>query len=161
MRCKCGETDPDKFHKNQFSCKSCQKAKTEAWRKVNPEISREISLRSYLKNRERKKEQSRVWSRGHPGYYANKQKDYQRKLKTEAYEAYGGFLCACCGETREVFLCLDHINNDGCTHRKAVGSPSNLYRWLKKNEYPPIMQVLCYNCNNAKKYGVCPHQLET
>ena len=81
------------------------------------------------------------------------------KNKRAAYEAYGGFKYVCCGETTEVFLTLDHVNNDGAEHRKKV-KPSYLYRWLKQNNYPPgLLQVLCYNCNNAKHLlGYCPHQ---
>ncbi len=46
-------------------------------------------------------------------------KDYYR-LKDDIYKAYGGYVCTCCGETRELFLTLDHINNDGAEHRKQL-----------------------------------------
>ncbi len=81
----------------------------------------------------------------------------QRKVKTEAFLAYGGFVCKCCGETEEAFLCIDHINNDGNIHRKTFRGP--IYRWLKTHGYPEGFQVLCANCNMGKKMkGQCPHQ---
>jgi len=33
-----------------------------------------------------------------------------------------------------------------------------MYRWLKKQGYPKGYQVLCFNCNFASAWGVCPHQ---
>lgn len=81
----------------------------------------------------------------------------ERRAKQEAMEAYGG-QCACCGENELVFLCIDHVNNDGAEHRKEVGSGTSMYRWLRKNKYPSGFQVLCWNCNAAKSIlGKCPH----
>ena len=63
------------------------------------------------------------------------------------------------------FLVLDHINNDGAAHRKSMKNKSDgfgiqLYRWIIKNNFPPIFQVLCANCNMGKEMngGVCPHK---
>ena len=83
-----------------------------------------------------------------------------RKLKAAAYAAYGGFRCACCGETEEAFLSLDHINNDGANHRRNVDR-RKIYKWLAQEGYPPGFQVLCMNCNfgKARNGGICPHQL--
>jgi hypothetical protein len=89
-----------------------------------------------------------------------KQRDYVQSLRDEVFTAYGGYVCRCCGETHKEFLQLDHVNNDGSDHRKEVGSAGGdrLYLWLKKNGYPPIIQVLCANCNYSKAhYGYCPH----
>lgn len=83
-----------------------------------------------------------------------------KALKDDVYAKYGGYVCACCGETEEVFLTIDHVNNDGCIHRKQVGMTDKLYRWLKKNNYPLGFQILCRNCQEGKfRYGTCPHQL--
>jgi hypothetical protein len=86
--------------------------------------------------------------------------------------------CACCGETIPDFLTIDHVNEDGAAHRKKVAKdgkrrkstgwkpPGNgvgvsIYRWLKKNGYPPGFQVLCMSCNFAKgHFGSCPHTRE-
>lgn len=77
--------------------------------------------------------------------------------KKQVFEAYGGFKCACCGETEEVFLSIDHINGGGGKHRREIGN--GLYGWLKKNNFPPGFQVLCMNCQRGKYIcGICPHQ---
>lgn len=87
-------------------------------------------------------------------------KQYNRDLRDEVYAAYGGYSCKCCGETEPEFLQLDHVNNDGAEHRRAIGS-RNVYYWCKKNGFPPGFQVLCANCNYAKAhYGQCPHRKE-
>lgn len=92
-----------------------------------------------------------------------RQKAYEKKrinryaaIKDEVMGHYGGYICACCGETGKRFLQLDHINNDGHVHRKA--GINNTYSWIKKHNFPSIFQVLCANCNWSKRLtGVCPH----
>lgn len=82
-------------------------------------------------------------------------------LKQEVYAAYGGFVCACCGETEPKFLCLDHVENDGARHRKEMGGGGDrILRWLKRNGFPRGFRVVCANCNQGKQLngGVCPHQ---
>lgn len=78
-------------------------------------------------------------------------------IRMQAIEAYGG-KCICCEEMEELFLTFDHVYNDGQAHRKAVGSGVRLYRWLRNNNYPDTIQLLCWNCNWAKSHGGCPHQ---
>lgn len=81
-----------------------------------------------------------------------------RRLRAAAIAAYGA-KCVCCGETEDVFLTIDHANNDGAEHRRELGTNSVL-RWLAKHGYPEGFQVLCFNCNlgRAKNGGVCPHE---
>jgi hypothetical protein len=96
-------------------------------------------------------------------YQANKEKylSYARSLREEVLDAYGG-KCACCGETTREFLGVDHINNDGESHRREVlkGYGRSIYRWLKQSGYPNSgFQLLCHNCNISKGlYGGCPHR---
>jgi hypothetical protein len=86
------------------------------------------------------------------------------RIKNAVFAAYGGYICACCGETEKAFLTLDHINNDGNEHRKKVAGRTSgagvwTYMWAIKNGFPPVFQVLCMNCNWGKrKTGVCPHK---
>jgi len=100
-----------------------------------------------------------------PGYkhcvpcLAKSQKRWQ-SLRDEVFVAYGGYRCKCCGETEPRFLQIDHVNNDGAKHRRQMGGGGNhLYLWLKRNKYPEGFQVLCANCNYAKRFGPCPHQV--
>lgn len=102
------------------------------------------------------------------GYYmcrncnATRLKAYYRKCKQKVYEHYGK-ICACCGETEENFLSIDHVNNDGYSHRwkngnRVVGSP--LYVQVMQMGYPNSFQILCMNCNFGKRMndGICPHK---
>lgn len=95
-----------------------------------------------------------------------------KKLKEDVINHYGG-KCACCAETILVFLCIDHVNEDGAEHRRSIypqrpwggrgngASGTKMYGWLKSHGYPEGFQVLCFNCNSAKHIlGVCPHKSE-
>ena len=82
--------------------------------------------------------------------------------KAQAYAKFGGAICACCGETEEKFLSIDHVNNDGYQLRKG-GQPSGrevFYTWLVRHGKPSDYQVLCMNCNHGKSRngGICPHE---
>lgn len=91
----------------------------------------------------------------------NKKLRYQ-KLKREVFEHYGS-RCACCGEQQFEFLTIDHVNGDGAVHKRAIGRDSRkMYQWVKNNNYPDAIQILCYNCNCAKGvYGTCPHRMQS
>lgn len=83
--------------------------------------------------------------------------------KQKIFNYYGGTppVCACCGEKEIAFLSLDHINGGGIKHRKSIGSTSGaaMYSWAIRNDFPPMFQVLCMNCNFAKgSNGKCPHE---
>lgn len=96
-----------------------------------------------------------------PDKFRKMSRAYNKKIKDMCYAAYGGYTCACplCPETNEKFLTLDHINNDGASLRKMHGDGSAFHRWLVNNNFPQIVQVLCYNCNCGKNVngGICPH----
>ena len=81
------------------------------------------------------------------------------QFKKEVFSHYGG-VCQCCGESHIQFLTIDHINGRGNEHRRnnKIWSGTSTYRWLKRNKYPPGFQVLCFNCNMAKRTSdFCPH----
>jgi hypothetical protein len=81
-----------------------------------------------------------------------------RKTRNEAIAAYGG-KCRCCSESEFLYLQFHHVNGDGATHRKAIGGNSFLLWWLKKNNYPPSIELLCANCHAAiTAVGYCPHK---
>jgi hypothetical protein len=91
--------------------------------------------------------------------------NYNSKIRRQkVLDAYGRE-CKCCRETIEVFLTIDHIDNNGAEHRRDIGNGSKslgssaFYRWLIKNNFPEGFQTLCWNCNRAKHLlGICPHQ---
>jgi hypothetical protein len=67
---------------------------------------------------EEEKQRHIDWRLRHPNYH----KEYYDKLSMEVLIHYNGNppRCACCGETEERFLTIDHINNDGAEHRRKV-----------------------------------------
>lgn len=107
----------------------------------------------------RHREQTRVWL---------VKKRLENKLAVVA--AYGGS-CSCCGEDEPTFLCIDHVNDDGASHRekigrgrttdgrRKVGSGSIMIDWLVKEGFPDGFQLLCANCNLGKQNSQgCPHK---
>ena len=89
----------------------------------------------------------------------------RKRIKDATFAAYGGNICACCGETEIKFLTLDHINNDGAAVRRSIYGNRNAagyvtYAWLARRGFPPGYQILCMNCNHGKRMnnGVCPHK---
>jgi len=84
---------------------------------------------------------------------------YWRKLKFEVMMAYSNgdprCMCSGCNVNELAFLTLDHINNDGGNHRKIIAGGTSLYLYLRKNNFPqdPPLQILCWNCNEGKRFG--------
>jgi hypothetical protein len=91
-------------------------------------------------------------------YIRGWKKRSRAKARQEAYTAYGGPICACCGETELMFLTIDHIDGGGCKEDRKVRR--HLPVSLKSKGFPQGYQVLCFNCNcgRARNEGVCPHQ---
>lgn len=118
---------------HEYNCKDCALARMNKWRRANPERTKANS------------------------------KKYWKKCKDAAYQAYGGYICSCCGETDSRFLTIDHIDGGGTQHRKQIGRGGHIFAWLKKNGYPEGFQVLCFNCNCGRRIngGICPHKERT
>lgn len=89
-------------------------------------------------------------------------KIYHESVRLEVYKAYGGPLCACCGESGLKFLSIDHVDGGGVRQRKrdGVGSGRNFMLWLRQQKFPSGYQVLCMNCNHGRHRngGICPHK---
>lgn len=103
---------------------------------------------------------AKEWARNHRETVNAKARDYGQRMRRKMLEVYGG-KCACCGETEEKFLALDHVNGGGTAHKKGGGvNCKPIAIIIKREGYPQDgrYQVLCHNCNMAKGfYGVCPH----
>ena len=128
-RCKCGRIAESGF----FSCEECRRAYT-LWRERPDAKARRRSRAAAV----------------------------QQMLKQEVFAAYGGSVCVCCGEDHMEFLTIDHIGGDGAEHREKINghrrNGANLYRWLRRENFPPGFRVLCMNCNFALgHFGYCPH----
>jgi hypothetical protein len=155
-------------------CNACRAASRADWKARNAEKVKASNREWQLANPDRTKAAQKRYHDAHPGLAARRTAEWrannreraleaQRRVNAErkkrVYEAYGGMKCACCGETTEAFLSIDHINNDGAEHRRTVNR-RNFYKWLEENGFPPGYQVLCMNCNfgKARNGGVCPHK---
>ena len=155
-------------------CNACNAEAKRAYKEANRQKLREADRLWKAKNPERAKAAQDRWRAKNPGLAAKRTAAWRaanreqalkaqrlsgRKLKDAAYAAYGGYRCACCGETIEAFLSIDHVNNDGAHHRRLVDR-RKIYKWLARNGYPKDFQVLCMNCNfgKARNGGICPHK---
>ena len=81
---------------------------------------------------------------------------YRRKVKLEVFTHYSKGKPVCfvkdCNIDDMDMLSLDHINDDGASHRKKVGAKTGtlMYEWAIRNNFPSIFNVMCWN-NNIKK----------
>lgn len=115
-------------------------------------------------SREKSLARMRRYQRERPEYFNQATKKSQAKLRQEVLDHYG-HACACCGVTGDMFLSIDHIDNDGAEHRrqlagKQAGGTMYVYRAIRNLGFPDGFQTLCHNCNFAKHLngGTCPHQ---
>jgi hypothetical protein len=80
-------------------------------------------------------------------YYREK----YRALCDRVFEHYGP-RCVHCGESDRIVLTVDHVNNDGNTHRNAIGqSGTAIYTDIVRRGFPDTFQILCRNCNWRKE----------
>jgi len=128
----------------------------------------------------RRNEYAKQWRKDNKEKFKASQKAAYYQTRLEALRHYSGLQipeCKCCHESMFEFLTIDHINGDGAAHRREIGmaqgDPAQVQRqgqkvtmggngfvyWLKKNNWPEGFQVLCMNCNMAKRQNSeCPHQ---
>lgn len=165
-----------------WRCKSCCSAAKKAHYGTHREEILERQRIHAETNRARRRQMRLEWYRRKRGDQFGKQKPrppgrgrtqaskdrnreagkrFREKVKVQVFEAYGGFVCQCCGETEPSMLALDHVARDGAAHRREIGRGHGVYTWIRKNNFPKgIFRVLCHNCNYASFHndGVCPHQ---
>lgn len=82
-------------------------------------------------------------------------------IKQRFLQLYGS-KCACCGEAIEAFLTLDHIHDDGKDHRAMFkGASQRVMQDAVDNPDFNRYQILCWNCQMAKRYHeICPHKMK-
>ena len=82
------------------------------------------------------------------------------QLRKALFAMYGD-KCACCGESEQRFLTLDHKHSDGKFARyRANGNHFKIWTQAIMEVDPSKYQILCYNCNcgRAVNGGICPHK---
>ncbi len=101
----------------------------------------------------------RKWRAEHTEKARARDRAHNVKAKALMLAAYSG-ACACCGETEPAFLCIDHINGGGNRHLREIKKRgTRFWDWVRQQNYPPQFRLLCFNCNNATRWGrLCPHQ---
>lgn len=96
--------------------------------------------------------------RARRGEAASKKRRYEA-LRDQIFAAYGA-VCSCCGEHRRRFLTLEHKRQDGKQHR-ARRPGNGVYLDVVREGFPKSKyDVLCLNCNWARRFGPCPHEME-
>lgn len=143
----------------QYNCKTCLAILGKKWASKNKDYLNAYRRKWVEKNKER------LFARRKELYFKNhkhmldKMRERYRGLKEQIFEAYG-HACACCGETRKEFLCVDHINGGGSKDRK--GNPQGVYVRIRQQGFPKDKyRLMCHNCNMSLGfYGYCPHHPE-
>ena len=78
------------------------------------------------------------------------------KRKVLGHYSGGEPICKKCSIKDLRVLSIDHLNNNGSTHRKEFTAVKKggekFYTWLKHRNYPKEYQVLCMNCQFIKRY---------
>ena len=150
--CNCKRAPRQKLESGSYHswCVVCHKKKQAEYRAAylaDPE-KRERNVRS-----------RKLWALENPEAAKASGHETFLRLKHAMLRAYGP-VCSCCGEDREPFLTLEHLNRDGSKHRKRVGGGANTCRDLRNRGWPQEgYTVLCMNCNWATRFGgICPHQ---
>jgi len=148
---------------NRRLCNLCSVKRNAAWRAENPLAAKLHQRHHYQRWRDKHREESARWKRNNPERDKETQDKHRKALRQAVLAAYGS-CCACCGETRQEFLSVDHTNGDGAKHRKELKSRAmaHLYRYLRDQGFPKDrFRLLCYNCNMSRgHYGYCPHEHE-
>jgi hypothetical protein len=129
------------------------------------------------KNRNKINQQSIDWRMNHPEQAKASQDRYEKRRKPRTndeikrhkeansrrhirnriavFDMYGR-KCVWCGESRYELLTIDHIENNGNSHRKE-GAVRICDVLVKQPYQPEKYQVLCFNCNMAKEnYKILP-----
>ncbi len=91
---------------------------------------------------------------------------WRERLRRAVFSHYSDntFKCACCGESEQDFLVIDHIDGNGNEQRRAAFGRTDagghtMHRWLVKQGFPQGFQLLCANCNSSRgKHGECTHK---
>lgn len=86
----------------------------------------------------------------------------KEKLRLAAYRKLGN-VCFCCGESLDVMLTVDHVNDGGKIFRRLGKRDSGhtLYsRVMKDDQARKHYRLACWNCNLGRQRAgteTCPH----
>lgn len=137
-----------------------ERERQKEWRQKNWDSAKRSQYEWRKRNPEKWKENQSRWRGKYLVQYMRDKRARNRQLVFDHY----GWKCACCGQDFPLFLTIDHVNNDGNVHRRALkgigkgGTP--FFDWLVRKGFPEDFQTLCRNCNWGKHAngGFCPCQ---
>ena len=113
----------------------------------NKEHKREYNKEYYSKPEN--KEHRRRYNSKPENKERMREKLIEKKLIVYKHYSDNDIMCKQCGMREIDALSLDHIYDNGSHHRKKINE--NCYNWTIRNNFPPIFQVLCMNCNTIKE----------
>ena len=141
-------------YKGYRSKESYLASKKKDYEKHKPHI-REYHRRNYQEHKEGCISAARNRYKLNKILYDNKNIQHRRRIKMAVLTHYGNDNLACvrCGFDDIRALSIDHINGGGRLHKREMGikTGTEMYRWLKKNDYPDGYQTLCFNCQWIKR----------
>src|SRR5260221_365180 len=89
----------------RWECRDCVKVRVAAWTaQSKAAIRKEAQQPYYLLNREAAIAAATKWNRDHPERRRKTALAHYYRMQHQAMMAYGGYVCACCGETEPMFL---------------------------------------------------------
>lgn len=161
----------EKKEKYYSQCKGCisdriknpdvRKRKREYCKNYYQEHKEQINAKTrelYGKNADRILGYKRKWRKENKEHIKQHNKEIRDNLRRQFLEMYGG-KCACCKETIEEFLTIQHIEGQIGIPRTKKQVGSNAYRYAVREYRPDLYEILCWNCNCSKgRYGYCPHE---
>ena len=134
------------------------KEKRKAYEQTRPEENKAYNRAYYQANKERLNANSRVSHQAHRHERKVSNRASNQRRYAEAVRILGN-KCACpgCEVSEPAFLTIDHINGRPKGQRRSALTEARASGWDKTK-----FQVLCWNCNCAKKdRGFCPvHQAD-
>ena len=151
--------EKENLYQQRYRLKNPEKIKgyLRKYREKHPERVKEFMKQDYLKHMEKRKKQVSEYQKKNRKKITAYKTEYRRQRRLKIINAYGG-KCACCGESNQEFLAIDHVNGDGKKDR-AKYKNHQLHSIIIKLNYPPKYRILCHNCNMSLGfYGYCPHK---
>ena len=130
-------------------------------------VNRKVRLREYyLRNKQDFLTKARAyhWENRERILPQKRGRSFRLKLEIILHYSPNG-ICQCasqdcwhvgpCHVSDPRVLTVDHIQGKGNQHRKEIGgyrqySGSHIYFWIQRNNFPPLFQILCINCNFVK-----------
>tara|TARA_Y100000034_G_scaffold104648_1_gene131348 strand:+ start:10623 stop:11318 length:696 start_codon:yes stop_codon:yes gene_type:complete len=167
---KCGIKQMKKSKdKGQQPCRKCDSKKNlidrktygnickECYNKYHAEFQAKHNKEYYVKHRDKRLKYGEKRRAEKPALLNYRSNKAYYKTRVEVLGHYSPDLsCVHCGFDSHLSpLSIDHVNGDGSKHRKEMKKTkghSNIYYWLKRNNFPDGFQVLCMNCQFIKRY---------